>query len=164
MVRKSVVNQNFTLPPPPKNQVRLRRARGVMGGYKGKTRARLNLTPNLLSPQKHIYSVWVRVCNERRSLTRAESLQLYSQVCLLFVNEKKPGFLNHFFFQTCAIISISWGKVNFIIQTKNLQGEPSKSVRKILAVYFFLGLLISSSLFDTRIMSCLPRHKNLFLF
>ena len=27
---------------------------------------------------------------------------------------------NHFSFKTCAIISVSWGKVNFVIQTKHL--------------------------------------------
>ena len=49
---------------------------------------------------------------------------------LLFVNEQKPSFSNHFSLKTCAIISISQGKVNFIIQTKNLKGESSKSARK----------------------------------
>ena len=58
--------------------VSLRRARGLMGRDKGKIatgisifpsslpmrpRARLNLTPNLLSPPKHINSDWVRVCS-----------------------------------------------------------------------------------------------------
>ena len=49
-------------------------ARGLMGRYEGKIAtlfflctfpwdlARLNLTPNYLSPQKHINSDWVRVC------------------------------------------------------------------------------------------------------
>ena len=52
--------------------------------------------------------------------------QLHSQVCLLFVNEQKPWLLNHIFFQTCAIISISNGKGNFIFQTKNVKEESSK--------------------------------------
>ena len=30
--------------------------------------------------------------------------QLHSKVCLLFVNEQKPRFLNQFSFKTCAII------------------------------------------------------------
>ena len=37
---------------------------------------------------------------------------------------------NHFSLKTCAIISISQGKVNFDIQTKNLKGESNKSARK----------------------------------
>ena len=48
--------------------VRLRLAQGLMGRDEGiiatlpmRPRARLNLTPNLLSPQKHIHSDWVRV-------------------------------------------------------------------------------------------------------
>ena len=37
---------------------------------------------------------------------------------------------NNFPFKTCAIIGISWGKVNFVIQTKHLKGESGKSARK----------------------------------
>ena len=37
---------------------------------------------------------------------------------------------NNFCFKTCAIIGVSEGKVNFVIQTKHLKGESSKSVRK----------------------------------
>ena len=57
-----------------KSGVRLRHAQGLMGRDEGKIavaifpsslptrpRARLNLTPNLLSPPKHINSDWVRV-------------------------------------------------------------------------------------------------------
>ena len=55
---------------------------------------------------------------------------LHSEVCLLNVNEQKPSFSKHFSFKTYAIISISLGKVNFIIRTKNLKGESSKSARK----------------------------------
>ena len=53
--------------------------------------------------------------------------QLHSQVCLLFVNEQNRHFQTIFLFKTYAMISISWGKVNFIIQTENLKGESSKS-------------------------------------
>ena len=53
---------------------------------------------------------------------------IHKFVCCLY--EQKPSFSNHFSFKTCAIISISWGKVNFIIQTKSLKGESSKSARK----------------------------------
>ena len=49
--------------------------------------------------------------------------QLHSQVCFLFVNEQKPSFSNHFSLKTCAILSISQGKVNFIIQTKKSEGR-----------------------------------------
>ena len=70
----------------------------------------------------------------RRCFDQLQSIlyrwQLHAQVCLLFLNEHKPSFSNHFSFKTCAIISISQGKVNFIIQTKNLKGESSKSARK----------------------------------
>ena len=37
---------------------------------------------------------------------------------------------NNFCFKTCAIIGASEGKVNFVIQTKHLKGESSKSARK----------------------------------
>ena len=37
---------------------------------------------------------------------------------------------NHFCFKTCAIISVSWRKVHFVIHTKHLKGESSKSARK----------------------------------
>ena len=37
---------------------------------------------------------------------------------------------NNFCFKTCAIIGVSEGKVNFVIQTKHLKGESSKSARK----------------------------------
>ena len=37
---------------------------------------------------------------------------------------------NNFPFKTCVIIGISWGKVNFVIQTKHLKGESGKSARK----------------------------------
>ena len=36
----------------------------------------------------------------------ANRWQLYSQVCLLFVNEQKPSFSTHFSLKTCAIVSI----------------------------------------------------------
>ena len=62
-------------------------------------------------------------------LTRAESLAA-SFTSLFFVNEQKAVIFNHFSFKTSAIISISWGKVNFVIQTKNLKGESRKSARK----------------------------------
>ena len=39
---------------------------------------------------------------------------IHKFVCCL--HEQKPSFSNHFSFKTYAIISISWGKVNFIIQ------------------------------------------------
>ena len=52
--------------------------------------------------------------------------QLHSQVCLLFVNEQNRHFQTIFLFKTCAI-SISWGKVNFIIHSKYVKGESSKS-------------------------------------
>ena len=42
----------------------------------------------------------------------------------------KPVIQNHFSFKTCAILSVSLGKVNFVIQTKHLKGESSKSARK----------------------------------
>ena len=42
-----------------------------------------------------------------------------------------PGeIVGSFVHEFVAIISISWGKVNFVIQTKNLKGESSKSARK----------------------------------
>ena len=56
--------------------------------------------------------------------------QLHSHVRLLFVNEQKPSFSNHFSFKICTIISISKGEVHFIIQTKNLRWESNKSARK----------------------------------
>ena len=60
-------------------------ARGLMGRYEGKIRrknsctfprdpARLNLIPNLLSPQKHINSDWVRVWAVRSASLRATPL------------------------------------------------------------------------------------------
>ena len=63
-------------------------------------------------------------------LTQEESLAASVTIFLLFVNEQKLSFSNHIYFNTCAIISISWGKVNFIIQTKSLKGESSKSAMK----------------------------------
>ena len=48
----------------------------------------------------------------------------------VFCEWAKAVIFNHFSFKTSAIISISWGKVNFVIQTKNLKGESSKSARK----------------------------------
>ena len=53
--------------------------------------------------------------------------QLHSQVCLLFVNEQNPCFVNHLSFKTCAVISISQEKVNFVSQTKSLKEESSNS-------------------------------------
>ena len=43
------------------------------------------------------------------NITRAESLaaSFTRLVCLLFVNEQKPSFSNHFSFKTCAVISIT---------------------------------------------------------
>ena len=67
-------------------------------------------------------------------LIRAESLATSLTSWLLFVNEQKPSFSNHFSFKTCAIIAISQGKVNIIFQTKNLKGESSKSARKTVKV------------------------------
>ena len=55
-------------------------------------------------------------------LTRAESLAA-SFTSLFFVNEQKAVIFNHFSFKTSAIISISWGKVNFVIQTKKSEGR-----------------------------------------
>ena len=59
--------------------VRLRRARGVMGRDEGKIaslpmrpRARLNVTPNLLSPPKHINSDWVRVWGQNIALWKEQ--------------------------------------------------------------------------------------------
>ena len=65
--------------------VRLRRARGVMGKDEGKNidaifhsslpmrpNARLNLTPNLLSPPRHINSDWVRVWEQNIVLWKEE--------------------------------------------------------------------------------------------
>ena len=87
-------------------------ARGLIGRYEGKIRrknsctflwdpARLNLIPNLLSPQKHINSDWVRVWAVRSASLRATPLsplppsiswvtnqnmdtnfQIYPQTCL----------------------------------------------------------------------------------
>ena len=71
-----------------------------------------------------------KTCNLIGSESGRNRWQLYSQVCLLFVNEQKLSFSNHFSFKTCTIIRISQGKVNFIIQRKNLQEESSKSARK----------------------------------
>ena len=51
-----------------------------------------------------------------------------------FFNEQKQSFSNHFSLKTCAINSISYGKVNFIIQTKTLNGELSKTARKTVQV------------------------------
>ena len=48
----------------------------------------------------------------------------------VFCEWAKAVIFNHFSFKTSAIFSISWGKVIFVIQTKNLKGESSKSARK----------------------------------
>ena len=37
---------------------------------------------------------------------------------------------NNFCFKTCTIIGVGEGKVNFVIQTKHLKRESSKSARK----------------------------------
>ena len=37
---------------------------------------------------------------------------------------------NHFSFKTCAIIGVSQGKVNFVIQIKHLKGESSNQVKQ----------------------------------
>ena len=36
---------------------------------------------------------------------------------------------NNFSFETCAIINVSWGKVNFVTQTKHLKRQVQKSDR-----------------------------------
>ena len=55
----------------------------------------------------------------------------------------KPVIQNHFSFKTCAIISVSWGKVNFVIQTKQLKGESRKSARKTAKVKHSRRLVMS---------------------
>ena len=64
--------------------VRLRRARGVMGRDEGKIaslpmrpQARLNLTPNLLSPPNHINSDWARVRGQNIALWKEEKEILF---------------------------------------------------------------------------------------
>ena len=42
----------------------------------------------------------------------------------------KPVIFQHFSSKTCAIINISQGKVNFVIETKHPKGESSKWARK----------------------------------
>ena len=63
-------------------------------------------------------------------LTRAKSLAALFTSLFVVCEWPKAVIFNHFSFKTSAIISISWGKVNFVIQTKNLKGESSKSARK----------------------------------
>ena len=64
--------------------VRLRRARGVMGRDEGKIaslpmrpQARLNLTPNLLSPPNHINSDWARVRGQNIALWKEQKEILF---------------------------------------------------------------------------------------
>ena len=63
-------------------------------------------------------------------LTRAESLAALFTSLFVVCDWVKPVIFNHFSLKTCAIFSVSWGKVNFVIQTKHLKGESSKSARK----------------------------------
>ena len=59
-------------------------------------------------------------------LTRAESLAALFTSLFVVCEWAKPVIFQHFSFKTCAIMSISQGKVNFVIQTKHLKGESSK--------------------------------------
>ena len=54
----------------------------------------------------------------------------FTSLFVVCESAKTVIFKPQFSFKTCAIISISQGKVNFIIQTKNLKRESSKSARK----------------------------------
>ena len=63
-------------------------------------------------------------------LARAKSLAALFTSLSVVCEWPKAVIFNHFSFKTSAIISSSWGKVNFVIQTKNLRGESSKSARK----------------------------------
>ena len=62
---------------------------------------------------------------------------------------------NHFSFKTCAIISVSYGKVNFVIQTKHLKGESSRSARKTAKVKQNTRLVMSlHELYNLRCKYC----------
>ena len=63
-----------------------------------------------------------------------------------------------------CVISSYKAFVQFLSRSIELNLKVNIQPKKIFAVFSFLWLLSSSillSMFDTQIMNCLPRHKNL---
>ena len=125
-------------------------ARGLIGSYEGKIAslflrtfpwdlARLNLTPNLLSPQKHINSDWVRVCRSSWFGRPGEW----------------PYFQGRFSIKRCLIntpwwklellvLPITWlhfGKKTFFLFISAMGWSMSRRFQRLTLSFFFLLLL-----------------------